>query len=135
MSSGDEARPSSPSILGNVHRGKKRKCSSGEEVKIKVSKETQVTPEDIATASIYQRNIFDHDELRYDVSHLQPLNFEDEPKDPRNKAFARLVAHELDQVPIAKRSVTYTNIINLIRKARQQKDLDDISLPSYQDSE
>lgn len=138
MSSEDETRPSSPSILQNIHQDKKIKfsvqpSSSGQGVK--TSKGTQVTTEDIATANMYQRSIWDKDQLQCDVSHLPIVTFEEEPKDPRNKAFARLVAHELDNVPEEKRSVTYANIINVIRKIRKQKDLDDISLPSFQDSE
>lgn len=144
MSSGDESRPSSPSLLQNIHRAKRIKFSV-EPVKVTcvcegvktemISKQTQVTTEDIATANMYQLSIWDKDELKCDVSHLPNVGFEEEPKDPRNKAFARLVAHELDSVPAEKRSVTYTNIINIIRKVRHQKDLDDISLPSYQDSD
>ncbi|KAJ8737186.1 hypothetical protein PYW07_000457 [Mythimna separata] len=57
------------------------------------------------------------------------------PSDPRNAEFGRLVAFELDRVPEEKRSVTYVNLLNLIRKVRQQKDLDDISLPSYEESD
>lgn len=129
MSSDDENRPVSPSILQTT---KKRKFSVSER---KVSKGTQVTYEDLETAKYYQRCTWDQNELKTDVSNLPQITFEDEPKDPRNRAFAALIAHEMEKVPSEKRSVTYVNIINLIRKVRKQKDLDDISLPSYQDSD
>ncbi|XP_026747593.1 uncharacterized protein LOC113508707 [Trichoplusia ni] len=113
MSSGDESRPSSPSLLQNIHRAKRIKFSV-EPVKVTcvcegvktemISKQTQVTTEDIATSNMNQRSIWDKDELKCEVSHLPNVGFEEEPKDPRNKAFARLVAHELDSVPAEKRS-------------------------------
>lgn len=130
------ARPSSPSILSTLPR--KRKVYQ-EEIHAKnpknATKETQVSPEDIMTAVTYRRSVWDANQLQYNVSQLPPIKDQPEPSDPRNAAFARLVAFELDRVPEEKRSVTYTNIINLIRKVRQQKDLDDISLPSYEESD
>lgn len=129
----DIAGPSSPSIISDLSR--KRKASSNEETTKKTIK-IQVSAEDITTANTYQRSVWDANELRCDVSNLPPLDFaQPGPSDPRNAAFARLVAFELDRVPEEKRSVTYVNILNVIRKVRQQKDLDDISLPSFEESD
>lgn len=131
----DIARPSSPSTcVSDVSRiSRKSKESSYKEVCVKKTKETQVSAEDLTSAIMYQRNA---NELRCDVSNLPPLEFNQPgPSDPRNAALARLVAFELDRVPEEKRSVTYVYILNVIRKVRQQKVLDDISLPSYEESD
>jgi hypothetical protein len=135
----DKVRPSCPSILSYIPP-RAKKVKSSEEVneysKTYADKETQVTSNQIADAMIYHRSIFDRDLVKANVSGLPEITYDHkEPKDFRVKEFARLVAYEMERVQPEKRSRLFSNIIDLIRRVSEEHDIDDVSLPSFEDSE
>lgn len=135
MSSADSERSTSPSILTGLYQEKKRKLS-GSTTSVKVDKQTQVKHEDIIDSNVYQRNRWDSCEVRARTNLLKDIDFgSEQPSDPRNQEFAKLIAFEMDRVPEIKRTMTYSRILTFIRKVREEDSLRDTSLPSFSDSE
>lgn len=146
MSSDDGSPPCSPSILPGLSREKKRKLSLNEEKlkpesssKKQLDKGVQVRQEDIMDCAIYKRNRWDSSDVRAQLNVVVVddihLCSEQQPNDQRNKEFAKLLAFELDRVPPEKRTMTYSKILDFIRKIRQEDSLANISLPSFDDSD
>lgn len=144
MSCDDGSPPSSPSILPGLSREKKRKLFLHEEKlkpesysKKQLDKEVQVRQEDIMDCAIYKRNRWDSSDVRAQVNLVEDIHLcsEQQPNDQRNKEFAKLLAFELDRVPQEKRTMTYSKILDFVRKIRQEDSLGNISLPSFDDSD
>lgn len=137
-----EDRPPSPSILfGCLSREKKRKLlpsdkKSTPESLSKSDKETQVQFGDILDCIMYKRNRWDPSDVRVQTGILKDFNLNEERKsDPRNQEFAKLIAFELDRVPEEKRTMTYSKVLDFIRKVRHEESLGNVSLPSFDESD
>lgn len=135
MSSADGERSTSPSILTGLFREKKRKLLEST-TPVKADKQTQVTYGDILDSYVYKRNRWDSSDVRPCTSLLKDIDFGlEKPCDPRNQEFSKLIAFEMDRVPEEKRTLTYSKILDFIRKVREEDSLKDVSLPSFSDSE
>lgn len=86
---------------------------------------------------VYRTNL-DKTRISVKTDILHNVDFHNRrPIDQRNESFARLVAFELERVPIEKRSSLYPQILNLIRIFRGDSDLDDCleCMPMMSDSD
>lgn len=102
-----------------------------------LNKEVQVRQEDILDCTIYKRNRKNYSDVRGQSSLLKNVNFcsENQPEDPRNVEFAKLLVFELDRVPEQKRTMAYSKILELVREIRGEDSLGNVSLPSFDDSD
>lgn len=109
----------SPSILSGQLYEKKDDISTKKEVG------TQTINGKIIDAMIYRKHI-DKTTMSIKTDILHKVDFHDQrPLDQRNENFARLVAFELERVPIEKRSNLYPQILNIIRIFRGDSNLDE----------